>query len=98
MSVERILGDVKDLQKANEYLKSQIRVMKEIIEGANGAMPRHCKSCKHFIQHYTKYDDYHYGELDCGHCVMRGKGIKHRGDKHATDNVCEFYEMGEYGK
>ena len=37
MSVERILSDLKSMQEANEYLKSQVRVMKEIIKNAGEA-------------------------------------------------------------
>ncbi len=36
-------------------------------------------------------------EIDCGHCVLRGRGIKNRKDKHATDGICDYYEMGERG-
>ena len=91
-----IKRDIDQIIEANEYLKEQVRVMKEIIDGRNGAMPKHCKSCKHFEQHYVKGSCYigGYSEIDFGHCKMSGKGIKSRDRKHATDQVCEFYEMG----
>ena len=89
--------DTITIVKANEYLKSQVRTMKEIIQ-LGEAKPHHCRTCKHFMQHYIKGIEYigGYSAIDCGHCTMRGKGIKNRKDKHATDNICEFYELGEF--
>lgn len=97
-TMARIMDDLRRMEEANEYLKSQVRVMKEIIENDGGGSPRHCRSCKHFMQHYIKGIEYigGYSAIDCGHCTMRGKGIKNRKDKHATDNICEFYELGEF--
>ena len=98
--ISNIKRDIDSLIEANEYLKSQVRTMKEIIQSGE-AKPHHCRTCKHFMQHYVKTGMRGYGceymEVDCGHCVLRGKGIKNRSNKHATDGICDYYEMGERG-
>ena len=99
-TMARIMDDLRRMEEANEYLKSQVRTMKEIIQSGE-AKPHHCRTCKHFMQHYVKTGmrgyGYEYMEVDCGHCVLRGKGIKNRSNKHATDGICDYYEMGERG-
>ena len=42
--ISNIKRDIDSLIEANEYLKSQVRVMKEIIENDGGGSPRHCRA------------------------------------------------------
>ncbi len=52
-TMARIMDDLRRMEEANEYLKSQVRVMKEIIQSGE-AKPLHCKTCKHFVNYYVK--------------------------------------------
>ena len=82
---------VQDLEQENHELKERLRALEEMYRD-RGKLPKDCKHCRNFSQHYIRCGTSYYPTYD-GHCTA-GQRLRNR----KPDDTCESFAKMEYGE
>ena len=82
---------VQNLERENQELKARLISLEELYND-KGDLPKDCRHCENFMQHYIKSGGGYYPTYD-GHCVA-GNRIKSR---KINDTCMSFIRM-RYGE
>lgn len=82
---------VQDLEQENQELKARLCSLEELYS-SKGDLPKDCRHCLNFIQHYVKAGN-SYQPAYTGHCIA-GNRTKSRN----VDDVCMSFRRMRYGE
>lgn len=85
-----IAEKVQELEQENTRLKVQVQKLWNICGGVE--LPKNCKFCENFIQHYIRSGESYYPTYD-GRCAA-GNRIKNR----KVSDTCKAYTKKVYGR
>ena len=82
---------VRNLEQENQELKTRLISLRELYND-KGDLPKDCRHCENFIQHYIKSGNY-FHPVYYGHCAA-GNRVRNR----KVNDTCMSFSRKKYGE